>query len=285
MRRTAKKHQTGIALSDVELRQVQAVLLELLCEVRRVCDLANIRYTIIAGTLLGAVRHGGFIPWDDDADVALLRDEYEAFRTACDQFLDAERFYFQDHSNTPGYRWGYGKLRRKHSQYVVCGTEHMPYEQGIWIDIFPLDSVPEHWAGRVICNAHCFLLRKLLYSESGKSRERLMIKRGLYGILSKIPLEKLLAHYEKYVRRRNQKRTSWVRILMFPTPNRAYGYLRSWYENVSEITFEGERFSGVRDYDDYLTFKFGRYLELPPPEKRKQHRVSTLKFPEPMGDT
>lgn len=285
MRETAEKHQTGIALSDAELRRVQAVLLELLREVCRICDLADIRYTIIAGTLLGAVRHGGFIPWDDDADVALLRDEYEAFRTACEKFLDTERFYFQDHSNTPGYRWGYGKLRRKNSQYVVCGTEHMPYEQGIWIDIFPLDSVPEYWVGRAICNVHCFVLRKLLYSESGKYRERLMVKRGLYGLLSQIPLEKILAHYEKYIRRRNQKRTSWVRILMFPTPNRAYGYLRSWYEDISEITFEGELFSGVRDYDDYLTFKFGQYLELPPPEKRKQHRVSILKFPEPMGDT
>lgn len=283
--KTEMEHtEAAIILSETELRRVQAVLLELLCEVRRICDLADIRYAIIAGTLLGAVRHGGFIPWDDDADVALLRDEYEAFRTACEKYLDTERFYFQDHRNTPGYRWGYGKLRRKHSQYVVYGTEHLPYEQGIWIDIFPLDNIPERWGGRAVCNLHCFLIRKLLYSESGKYREPQWFKRGLYRLLSQIPLKKVIAHYEKYIWRRNQKRTSWVRILMFPTPNWTYGYLRSWYENVSEITFEGEKFSGVRDRDGYLTFKFGDYLELPPPENRKQHRVSALKFPEPMGD-
>lgn len=67
-------NNTGqLVLSNAELRRLQMILLELLCEVRRICGLAGIRYTIIAGTMLGAVRHGGFIPWDDDADVALLR--------------------------------------------------------------------------------------------------------------------------------------------------------------------------------------------------------------------
>lgn len=270
-----------VTLTDSELRRIQSVLLELLCEARRVCSLAGIRYTIIAGTMLGAVRHGGFIPWDDDADVALLRDEYEAFRAACDKYLDASRFYFQDHTNTPGYRWGYGKLRRQGSRYAVCGTEHLPYEQGIWIDIFPLDFIPDNWLGRAVCSAHCFLIRKLLYAGAGKLRERSLVKRAVYRLLDKVPLDSVFAHYAKYVRRRNRKRTGWVRILMFPTPNCAYGYLARWYEDLSEITFEGERFSGIRDYDEYLTFKFEDYLELPPHSKRKQHRVSALQFPEP----
>ena len=277
-----ENYSEQLTLTAADLRRVQSILLELLCEVRRVCTLAGIRYAIIAGTLLGAVRHGGFIPWDDDADVALLREEYEAFRAACGTYLDSTRFYFQDHTNTPGYRWGYGKLRRRNSQYVVCGTEHLPYEQGIWIDIFPLDSIPEHWAGRAVCNLHCFLIRKLLYAESGRYRERSPIKRRLYSVLAGVPLEAVLTHYERYVKRCNQRRTSWVRILTFPTPNGACGYLRTWYEDLAEIVFEGEQFTGVRAYEDYLTFKFGCYLALPPPEQRRQHRVSTLKFPEPV---
>lgn len=279
-------NESGAALSltDSDLRRVQSILLELLCEVRRVCDLAGIRYTIIAGTMLGAVRHGGFIPWDDDADVGLLREDYEAFREACGRYLDTTRFYFQDHTNTPGYRWGYGKLRRRDSRYVVCGTEHLPYEQGIWIDIFPLDSVPDYWLGRAACNLHCFLIRKLLYAESGTRRERSPVKRAVYGRLARVPLKAVLARYEAYVERRNRKRTGWVRILMFPTPNRAFGYRRCWYEELSEITFAGERFAGVKDFEGYLSFKFGNYRELPPPEQRKQHRVSQLKFPDAAED-
>lgn len=269
-----------IVLTETELHKLQSVLLELLCEVRRICELEGIRYTIIAGTMLGAVRHGGFIPWDDDADVALFRDDYEAFRAACGKYLDTNRFYFQDHTNTKGYRWGYGKLRRKDSRYVAYGTENLLYEQGIWIDIFPLDSIPNNWIGRAICNFHCFFIRKLLYAEAGKYREQNRLKRAFYALLAMFPLEVASAHYTKYVQKRNRKQTDWVRILMYPTPNHAYGYRRKWYRDTSAIAFEGEMFSGISDYDAYLTFKFGRYLELPPEAQRKQHRVCELKFPQ-----
>lgn len=93
-------------LTDKELRQVQLTQLEMLTEVDRIYSKCGIHYNIIAGTLLGAVRHGGYIPWDDDADVAFLREEYEKFRIACETELDHTRFYFQDHWNTLGYRWG-----------------------------------------------------------------------------------------------------------------------------------------------------------------------------------
>ncbi len=73
------------------LRQLQMIQLEMLVEVDRICKKCGIHYNIIAGTLLGAVRHGGYIPWDDDADVALLRPEYEKFRTACKTELDKSR--------------------------------------------------------------------------------------------------------------------------------------------------------------------------------------------------
>ena len=72
-----------VKIDDKKLRKLQMVQLELLVEVERICRKCDIQYNIVAGTLLGAVRHGGYIPWDDDADVALLRPEYEKFRRAC----------------------------------------------------------------------------------------------------------------------------------------------------------------------------------------------------------
>ena len=100
-----------IHLDGSSLRQLQLLELELLLEVDRICRKCGIHYTIIAGTMLGAVRHRGFIPWDDDVDAALLRPEYERFREECRTELDADRFYFQDHTATPGYRW-YAAERR-----------------------------------------------------------------------------------------------------------------------------------------------------------------------------
>ena len=85
-----------LELTGEMLRSIQLVELEMLKEVDRICKKHKITYAIIAGTLLGAVRHGGFIPWDDDLDVAMLRPEYERFRKVCKTELDTERFYFQD---------------------------------------------------------------------------------------------------------------------------------------------------------------------------------------------
>ena len=141
-----------LEINNEMLRQIQMVQLEMLEEVDRICKKCNIHYNIIAGTLLGAVRHGGYIPWDDDADVAMLREEYEKFRKACKTELDTSRFEFQDDRRTRGYRWGYGKLRRKGTLFLREFQEHMPYFQGIFIDVFPLDSVPDNYFLRSINN-------------------------------------------------------------------------------------------------------------------------------------
>lgn len=265
-----------VELDHKTLRQIQLVQLEMLCEVDRICKKCNIKYNIIAGTLLGAVRHGGYIPWDDDADVALLRPEYEKFRKACKTELDKSRFYFQDHRNTKGYRWGYGKLRRKHTLFLREYQEHMPYMQGVFIDIFPLDGVPDNYILRSFKNLECFCIRKILWSEVGKIAEKNFWKRQIYKLLSKVPEKKVFYYYHKMILRANRKRTRMVRILMYPTPNNEYGYYRNWYENSADTEFEGKIFQGIRDYDSYLSFKFGDYMKLPSPQNRKAHLVSKL---------
>jgi len=264
-------------LTDGELRQVQMIQLEMLREVDRICNLCGIHYNIIAGTLLGAVRHKGYIPWDDDADVALLREEYERFRIVCEKELDHSRFYFQDHRNTPGYRWGYGKLRRKGTQFLRENQEHMPYEQGIFIDVFPLDSVSDYKLIRVCQNFKCYCMRKMMWAPVGKIASKGWVLKRWYQFLDLIPSDILYGYYDRYVCKQKKKKTKWVLILTFPTPNREYGYLRAWYEHSEKISFENEMFWGVKDYDAYLNFKFGDYMELPPMEMRKVHPVTALK--------
>lgn len=265
-----------IELTKEQLRQLQLTELEMLVEVDRICKKCGIHYNIIAGTLLGAVRHGGFIPWDDDADVALLRPEYEKFRKACETELDTTRFYFQDHRNTPGYRWGYGKIRRKDTLFLREHQEHMPYEQGVFIDVFPLDYVPENYIHRCLHNFHCFLIRKMFWSEVGKIADQSRIKRNVYSLMSRVPEKRLKNYFDRFIQKTDRKKTGWVRILTFPTPNRAYGYRTRWYEESADTVFEGVTFQGIKDYDGYLSFKFGNYMELPPEGQRKVHPVSDI---------
>lgn len=272
------KVKTMIQLDEKMLRQLQMIQMEMLVEVDRICRKCKIKYNIIAGTLLGAVRHGGYIPWDDDADVALLRPEYEKFRRACKTELDKSRFVFQDHRNTKGYRWGYGKLRRKNTLFLREHQEHMPYMQGVFIDVFPLDGVPNNYFLRSLKNFECFCVRKILWSKVGKIGDKNFWKRQVYKLLDKIPEKAVFYYYHIMVHKANEKRSRMVRILMFPTPNSEYGYYRNWYENSEDIVFEGKVFQGIKDYDSYLSFKFGNYMELPPIEKRKVHPVSKIKL-------
>lgn len=267
-----------IQLDEKMLRKLQMIQLEMLIEVDRICRKCKIKYNIIAGTLLGAIRHGGYIPWDDDADVALLRPEYERFRIACRTELDRTRFVFQDHRNTKGYRWGYGKLRRKNTLFLREHQEHMPYMQGVFIDVFPLDGIPNNYFLRSLKNFECFCVRKILWSRVGKIGDKNFWKRQVYKMLDKIPEKMVFRYYHIMIRNASKKKSRMVRILMFPTPNSEYGYYRNWYENSVDTVFEGEIFQGIRDYDSYLSFKFGAYMELPPEEKRKVHPVSDIKL-------
>ena len=277
--REKNRRQAPVSLTPEQLRTLQFTELELLGEADRICRKYGIPYVIIAGTLLGAVRHRGFIPWDDDADIALFRGDYERFVQACRRELDPSRFAFQDDVRTPGYRWGYGKLRRKDTLFLRAGQEHMPYFQGVFLDVFPLDPVPKSKAGRAFWNLACFAVRKLLWAGAGKVSAKNAALRAWYRLLDRIPERRAKAVYHRLISRsRKYGDSGFVRILTFPTPNAAYGYRTDWYRHRRIYEFEGRPFYGIRDAEAYLTFKYGDYRRLPPPGQRKTHPVSRLRL-------
>lgn len=262
-----------------DLRKMQLIQLEMLIEVDRICKKHNIKYCIIAGTLLGAVRHKGYIPWDDDADVAMLRTEYEKFCKVCESELDRERFFLQTHTNTEEYRWGYGKIRRVGTEFVRKGQEHMNYATGVFIDIFPLDNVPDRLYIRKLHDLACTIVRKMLWSKVGAKSDKNILMRLIYSCITIIPRDFIFYMYEVLMKLSNKKKTKMVRILTFPTPNNGfYGYYSKWYEELEDIQFEGHYFPGVKDYDEYLTFKFGDYRKFPPVEQRQGHSFAKYKL-------
>ena len=145
-----------------ELDRIHSVQLEMLAELDRICRKYNIKYIISGGTLLGAVRDGKFIPWDDDIDVRMDRAEYIKFANVCNQELDTDRFFFQDHNTDPNYPWYYGKMRYNHSHYTRVGQEHLNMHDGIFIDIMPADGLPNNTFIRHLVIMKCFVLKKFL---------------------------------------------------------------------------------------------------------------------------
>lgn len=270
-------------LSKETLKKLQAVLLEMLIEVDRICRKNNIEYSLSGGTLLGAVRHGGFIPWDDDVDVSMRRVDYEKFKRACKRDLDKSRFFFQDHTTDPNYRWGYARLRRKDSVFIRTGQEHMKQKTGIFLDIFPNDYVPDFLPFKLLHTAACFGIRKVLYSESGKVSEDSAVKRAVYSLLNLIPKETAFAVYNQLTK---LPKSGYCRALTFPTPknNYNYGNPSHFYDSYTDIKFEGYTFRAMKFYHAYLEYKYGDYMQLPPKEQQvNHHEVLKLKFPKEFG--
>lgn len=268
-----------INLTDSQLRQLQLIELDMLVEFDRICRKYDIKYSITGGTLLGAIRHGGFIPWDDDADVSMLREEYEKFIDVCDMELDDKKYYFQDIDRTPGYRWGYGKLRRKDTVFLREYQEHMPYEQGIFLDIFPRDGVPDGVIEGSVHKFCCFCVRKILWSAVGRYAAKNSVCRCWYSVLYNISLPWIKKVYYYLVMWSDRKVTKLVRALTFPVPHNEKGYRREWYNDYVDIKFEGYTLMAEKGYMNWIEQEFHDYMKLPPAEKRKVHPVVAIKFP------
>ncbi len=267
-------------ISSEELLEIQKVHRELISEVNRICKKCGIHYNMVGGTMLGAIRHQGPIPWDDDADIGFLREEYEKFREACKTELDTSKYYLQDFRDTPGYRWGYAKLRRKNTEFVRLNQEFMPYEQGVFIDLMPFDNVPDNPLLRDIHFGMCFVFRKLFWSKVGAKTEENPRIRLLYQCMSLIPEKVTKRAFERFIESGRGKKTKLVRILTFPTPKHCYGYERQWYTSLRRYPFADLKLPGAKDFDGYLKVKYGDYMKLPPEEKRVVHPISKLKLPE-----
>lgn len=266
-------------LTKEQLRKLQKVEFELICEVDRVCRKNHIKYTLYAGTLLGAIRHNGFIPWDDDADIAFLPENYDKFFEACKRDLNHEKFFLQDYRTDPHYRWGYAKLRRNHSAFVREGQEHMKYHNGICIDVFTLYHVPDHPVLRELYYAAFFLIRKALYSEAGKVSDSSAFMRNVYKVVSRIPKEKIFQIANKVI---YKKPSELVNLLYIPNSKSCkYGIPTRCLKKTVEVEFEGRKFMAMAGFDEVLRMAYGDYMKLPPMEQRESHNpASKIEFPE-----
>lgn len=265
-------------LSPEQFRRMQLTELDMLVEFDRVCRKNNINYIIFGGTLLGAVRHQGYIPWDDDADIGMLREDYDRFKTHLDE-LDSSICYFQDHDTDSEYRWGYGKLRRTGTKYIRVGQEHLKCKTGIFVDVFPMDDIPLSVPGQILQDWFCFCLRKILWSEVAKVNTKGFWKIW-FTILSKIPVSVPFKGYEKLARKSHNNTTNRVRCLSFPatgtlyTKNpltERYGMPKEWFTDREEYLFEGKKLYGSRDYDIVLKYIYGDYMKLPDAKGRERH--------------
>lgn len=248
----------------------QRALHQILQEFDRICKALDIPYMLFAGSLLGAVRHQGFIPWDDDLDVVMLRKDYDRLLQEGEQVLDREKFYLQKEFSD---HWPmfFSKLRMNNT---TCLEKYHPKDeqihQGIYIDIFPCDNCAptelgrkiQFWSSKVVI-AKC--LDRRGYETHSKKKKAFM------AFCRLLPMKPFLALTK------SGKEDS---LLVHSFLGGASGYGKSVYprecfgEKISG-TFEGKQYPIPAEYDRLLTILYGDYHRIPPEEERlcKRHAI------------
>lgn len=260
-------------ITPAEVKLMQKIQLDILREVDRICQLENIQYGIDGGTLLGAVRGQGFIPWDPDIDVIMLREEYEKFYQACKKYLNKDKYFLQEERTDDVYRWGFTKIRRNNTEFVRCGQEHLKMHNGVFIDVLVMDNVPDNFIWRKLYEFFCYRCRFVMWSEVGKYSEKNIIKRRLYRLANHIPIEYVFKRLRSVRDYCNRKDTKLVRYMTcrYTYNKKLEGIPRKFFDKYQMYEFENSSFPGFYEYDEYLTLLYGDYMTLPPIEKRVSH--------------
>lgn len=251
-------------------------------ELKRICDKNNIKYYMIAGTLLGAVRHNGFIPWDDDMDFAIMRTDFQRFIDACNNELGKD-FELQHMFSDEHYALPVAKLLLKGTNFTERNSSKNKSKKGIFIDIFPYDSIPDTDEQRAKHNKNTYFLKRLFLAKQGYqiAEKGQILKSLVYFVLKGISLfvskKWLRNRLELELSRYENQTTKKVAAL-----GGAYGYKkesveRQWFNESVELPFEDIFLSAPKEYEKYLTYFYGDYMT-PPPENKRNNRHQALEI-------
>lgn len=275
-------------LSDEQLGHLKQVELMMLLDLRKVCDEEKIPYSLAFGTMLGAIRHNGFIPWDDDVDIWIPRRFFKALvKGLSNQFPGKYCFSGMGFDN-----WGDAFCGLK---IMLCGTkaieanvEAYPVERGIFIDVFPTYYVPGtdkkrqmiakklgKWYHMNALSVEYQYPPTNLLKNKNLSVSLYYKLRRLLGFISTFGKKRRMAHIDKITRGAES-----------PSPKHEFYFTMSHggcfvevnFNDLIEAPFEGHRFRIFENYDSLLKTNYGAYMELPPENKREKHALSILDF-------
>lgn len=269
-------------MPNYNVRKLQLRLLNILDAFHNVCIEHGLRYFLVDGTLIGAVREKGFIPWDDDLDVAMPRPDYEIFVANASKWLPRP-FQFIDHNIDRKYPLHFGKVQD--TSTTLIERRHLFYLGGIYIDVFPIDGAPDSPNARRSHSRRYDALRKALYFAC---RDPYRHGHGpaswLPLILHRIPGEERLqrmiyAEMTKYAF--DDYRLAGINLndgvpAMLPK--------ETVLGDGTPIIFEGKEYMGMKDNHAYLSSLFGDYMTPPPPEARHVHNFHYLDLFTPFAE-
>jgi lipopolysaccharide cholinephosphotransferase len=265
-----KKNQLD-ARAQCSLERLHAIMLSTLKAVDQVCRKHHLTYFLIDGTLLGAIRHGGFIPWDDDVDIAMPRQDFETFAAIAQRELGGD-YFVQTPQTDPNYKLYYIPLKVRDNHSTLVEDYGQRYHQGVYVDVFPFDalSTDQRREMRQKRWIHLLDVAKGPLRKRGIPWQRFLARTALQLCGRLIP-NRAIVNYIERVKSQNREKPSCGRY--------TYGFELPWEQvfeeaelfPTTEVSFEGERFCAPHDPQAVLRKLFGDYMQLPPEQQRRVH--------------
>ncbi len=272
-------------LDTATLRKLQITELKCLNEVKRICELHNLKYFLIAGTLIGAIRNKGFIPWDDDIDIGMMRTDYEKFIEYCKTDLDKEHFFLQTpNTEKDSADFELARIRLNDTKFLETHRKDLNIHHGIFVEVFPYDDLPDS-------HLHC-----LFYSDSFRILKKAVGLRMGYHYKAKnlfnrfiiyfvsfctriIPLAKLKNQLNNYHKKYQNPESKYVFLIAGGTSYKEERHLRKTVTELATAEFEGMQYPIPKNYHAFLTEQYGDYMTPPPVEKQiNQCQVEEIDF-------
>ena len=263
-----------IELNDYDLETLKKIELDILIEIDKICKKHNIKYSLAAGTLLGAVRHEGFIPWDDDIDIMMLREEYEKFLKLASEELN-EKYFVLDYRENRYYGFPFAKIMANNTVMKEKSTSKTKVPVGVFVDIFPIDVASEKKLENESQYKNAQKLKNIMlcrgnyyFGQHGIKAIIWKLRRLIYLL---IPYKKIVVTFEKLVHKHDKSNSNSFISLCGNVGVEKATYPQEWFQEYCLLPFENYKFMAIKEYKALLKKQYGDYMKLPSLSERKPH--------------